>query len=79
MKYFFCEHHRLEYRDRQVVCKFQGRVIFLKRDIQPRGICMTLYFFQKKLYLQVCKFEKKILPVRKYFFGKYHRLEYCDR
>ena len=41
-----------------------GRVLisrscdFFKRDIQPRGIFMPLYFFQKNLYLQVCKFEK---------------------
>ena len=112
------------------MCKFQGRVIFLKRDIQPRGIFMPLYFFSKKpciykfvnskkntsdwkifflripspriprqvgrvqmsrlcdfckarypaaghfyafiffqknLYLQVCKFEKKILPFGIFF------------
>ena len=32
-----CEYHRLEYRHRYVVCKFEGRGIFFKRDIQPRG------------------------------------------
>ena len=31
------------------------------------------------VYLEVCKFEKKILPFGKYFFGEYHRLEYRDR
>ena len=31
------------------------------------------------MYLEVCKFEKKILPVGKYFFSEYHRLEYRDR
>ena len=31
------------------------------------------------VYLEVCKFEKKIRPVGKYFFGEYHRLEYHDR
>ena len=36
---------------------------FFKRYIQPRGIFMPLYVLQKTLYLQVCKFEKKILPV----------------
>ena len=41
-KYFrlekkICEQHRLEYRDRYVVCKFEGRGICFKRDIQPRG------------------------------------------
>ena len=25
---FFCEYHRLEYRDRYVVCKFEGHGIF---------------------------------------------------
>ena len=40
-KYFrleniFRDYHRLEYRDRYVVCKFEGRGIFFKRDIQPR-------------------------------------------
>ena len=37
-KYFFGEYHRVEYCDRQVNVKFEGRGIFLKRDIQPRGI-----------------------------------------
>ena len=36
-------------------------------------------FFPKTLYLQVCKFEKKILQVGKQFFSEYHRLEYRDR
>ena len=37
-KYFFCEYHLLQYYDRQVKVKFQGRGIFFMRDIQPRGI-----------------------------------------
>ena len=28
-EFFFCEYHRIEYRDRYVVCKFEGRGIFL--------------------------------------------------
>ena len=35
--FFFCEYNRLEYRDRYVVCNFEGRGIFFKRNIQPRG------------------------------------------
>ena len=31
------------------------------------------------VYLEVCKFERKRLPVGKYFFGEYHCLEYHDR
>ena len=38
---------------------------FFKRDIQPRGIFMPLYFFPKKMYLQVCK---KNTSVWKIFF-----------
>ena len=41
---------------------------FFKRDIQPRGIFMPLYFFKKKLYLHVCKFEKKNTSGWKIFF-----------
>ena len=53
---------------------------FFKRNIQPRGIFMHLYFFQKSLYFEVCKFEKKILPAGIFcFFCKYHRLEYRDK
>ena len=40
---------------------------FFKRDIQPWGIFMTLYFFQKTLYLQVCKFEKKYFRLENIF------------
>ena len=32
---------------------------------------MTLYFFKKTLNLQVCKFERKILPVGKDFVCEY--------
>ena len=38
LKIFFCAYHRLEYRNRWVVCKFEGCGNFIKRDIQPRGI-----------------------------------------
>ena len=31
------------------------------------------------VYLQVCKFEKKMLPFGKYFVCYYHRIEYRDR
>ena len=34
---------------------------------------------KKMVYLEVCKFEKKRLPVGKYFFCECHRLEYNDR
>ena len=39
---FFCENHRLEYCG-----QCQGRGIFLKRDIQPRGIikCKSTEFY----------------------------------
>ena len=37
-KFIFCEYIRIDYRDRLVVCKFEGRGIFFKRDTQPRGI-----------------------------------------
>ena len=40
--------------------------VFFKRDIQPRGIFI---FFQKKLYLQVCKFEKKYFRLENIFFA----------
>ena len=50
------------------MCKCQGCVIFVKRDIQPRGIFMPLIFFKKNLYLQVCKFEKKYFRLEFFFW-----------
>ena len=69
-EFFCCEYHRIEYRDRYVVCKFEGRGIFLS-EISSRvptgSIFSNLQTSKKKVYLQVCKFEKKILPFGKYF------------
>ena len=39
--FFFSEYHRLEYRDRYVVCKFEGRGIFLS-DLSSRGAKVPL-------------------------------------
>ena len=51
------------------MCKFEGRGIFLS-DIQPLGIFMHLYLFQKNLYFEVCKFEKKYFHLENIFFAK---------
>ena len=48
--------------------KFQGRVIFLKRDIQPRGIFMPLYFFSKKPCIYKFVNSKKNTSDLKIFF-----------
>ena len=51
------------------MCKFQGRVIFLKRDIQPRGIFMSLYiFFSKKTCIYKFVNSKKNTSDWKIFF-----------
>ena len=54
------------------MCKFQGHVIFFKRDIQPRGIFMTLgpTFFPKNPVFRAYKFvnSKKNTSGWKIFF-----------
>ena len=52
---FFCEYHRLEYRDRYVVCKFDGRGIFVS-EISSRGAKVLL-----KMHENIINF--KALPI----------------
>ena len=40
-EFFFGEYHRLEYRDRYVACKFEGRGIFLS-DLSSPGAKVPL-------------------------------------
>ena len=72
-----------KYHDLQICTQPTCRGI-LGDGIRKKIFSNRKYFFsnlqtsKKNLYLEVCKFEKKLLPVVKYICSEYHRLEYCN-
>ena len=68
-KYFLCEYHSLEYRDRYIVCKLQGRVTFLS-EISSRGEFVCLYIFSKKTCIyKFVNSRKKYFRLENIFFA----------
>ena len=54
-------------------------MVFAKKYFPNGSIFFQVYkHLKKKVYIEVCKFEKK-LPFGRYFFCEYHRREYSDR